>query len=417
METQKIITSPTYDNLGESGYRIVKGVLSEKKCQKLSDSIYREIIDLVFIRQGHPADPDDPDTPRLLVDQKFRVDELGEEAKRCPWRNGNTLTPIFTKSTGMIHSHFNPDILEGIIFNEELYKISAEINGTDKLAFITGPERVSLKPKGATDMPQHIDSNLFNNKVNYPFRIQSLITLQIDTEINPRDSGTFCVIPYFQHYWEFASHFFHPATGHPSFRFPKNTSGSRFFKLPTGKEGFDKKYLPHIKRYASIYADYLEKGEAAFDYYKVGPRAIQNCIKFFQTLIRKGIAVPSNSKGYIKKMKWTPIKLEPGDILYWHQHLPHRSLRNKSDIPRIVAYYNLFPVDENWFGSKEQKWVARQFRRGEFYYGTDYGNYPTKIVNIEEHKKLIEESKIEEIAEISKKTELRKKLSGQKNWH
>lgn len=393
----------SYDNLDENGYLVVENTLPKEDCDFLAKSIQNEILDLIFTRQGFDIDTEDPDTPRLLVDQRLRVEKLGEKARGCVWRKGCTLNPIFTKSTGMVDCHFIPDVMKKIIFNKKLYKISAKINGTEKLAFTTGPERVSLKPKGATDMPQHIDSNLFHEEVNYPFRIQSLIVLQNDTEIKTRDSGTLCVIPYFHLYWNFASRIFHPVTGIKGYRFPPNNS--RFFKLPTGKIGFDKYFLPFLRKCAKEYAEFLE-GNKESDY-----------LKYFKKYKKDGITVPPNSKGYLEKLDWTPIKLKPGDFVFWHQHLPHRSLRNKSDIPRIVAYHNLFPVTEEWYGSEEQKWVARQFRRGEFYYGVNNGRYPTHIVNIEEHEKLVEEGKIEKISKISKKTSLRRKLTGRENWY
>lgn len=404
---------PTYDNLNEGGYLIVDDVLDEETREMVREAIVSDAINLIFRKQGFEVDAADPESTLLLVDQTLREEKLGTRGKRCVWRGGNTLYPLINKTTGMVHIHFNSVVMEQVTFNEELYQLSARINGTPHLAFTSGPERVSIKAKGATSMDKHIDANPFDSGVNYPFRIQSLLVLDIDTVSAPKDSGTLCILPYFHHYWDFAGKLFHPKTGFFDCKFPEDKSThSRFFRLPKGRKSFDKVYLPQLKRYAAAYADFLEGTLDWKQAFGIGTGAHR---KFFEVCKKAGVVVPSNSRGYIEKMVWTPLPLKPGSIVFWHQHLPHFSLRNNSDTARVVAYYNLFPVDEDWWGTEEQLWVQRQFQRGEFYYGTDWGKYPTHIINKEEHEHLKLLGKIDDIAALSTTTAFRRKLSGQED--
>ena len=398
----------TYDNLNDAGYLVVKGVLSAKECEKLSKALIHATTDLVFTRQGFDVDPDDPTTLDLFMDQKLREKKLGETAKGAVWREGNTRQPLISKSCGMTHIHYNEELLERITYNERLYDAAAKVIGTPHLVHGDGPERFCIKPRGATDMPQHIDSNLFLDEVNYPYRIQSLVTIQIDEEISPRDSGTLCLLTYFHHYWDFARELFHPKTG--LVRFPELKS--RFFVLPTNKKDkkhFDLNYLPALKKHAKAYGFYLEGLRSADkdDFHE----------DFYEKLQKKGITVPPTDKKYLEKMDWTPVKLAPGDMVFWHQYLPHRSLRQRSKTPRICAYYNVYPVDEDWFGSPHQEWVQKQFQTCQFFYGVDAGRYPEKAVNIEEYEMLAEkEGEIARLAELSTLTEFRRRITGQESY-
>jgi hypothetical protein len=428
---------PSYDQLNEEGYLIVSTlkkhpefgysklfhdlaprsrsrehgipkIFSKEDLEEVATSIKKNAFELIFESQGYDVDAEDPESLKLFTDMKKRKEMLGEDAARAIWRGGNTLAPLIGKTTGMIHIHFNEDVQKRILFNKKLYKLSSYVNGTPYLSFITGPERVSIKAQGSTDMDSHMDSNPFYPSQNYPFRIQSLIVLEIDEHISPRDRGTLSIIPYFHHYWEFFGKAFHPVDGIEGYRFPPNTTKSRFFPLPKGKNNFDKIYLPKLKNLGKQYSKYL--------YHDILPES-KTLRRYFRRYKKEGISVPPNSKKYLEKMVWKPLPLKEGDIVFWHQHLPHRSLRNKSEIPRVVVYYNLFPVDEAWFGSEEAKWVAEQFETGKFYYGKDYGNYPKKVVNIEEYKSLKDNPKrLKKILAIFKKTELNRKLAGLEDW-
>lgn len=388
----------TYENLGKKGYLVVKNVLSQEDCRRLSSSLIKAVSELVFTRQGFDVDPTDPETLELFMDQKLRELKLGESGKTAVWRDGNTRQPLISKNCGMSHIHFNEDLLKTITYSEELYNTMSRIAGTPHLVHCAGPERFCLKPKGATDMPAHIDSNLFHKDVNYEFRIQSLVTLKMDTEISPRDSGTLCVIPYFHLYWDFAREIFHPQRGICKFPDIKG----RFFLLPTKKDqNFDKSYLPKLKEYASEYSLFL-KGSRGSDH-----------DDFYSTLEEKNIQIPHDK--YLEKMVWTPIQMKPGDMVFWHQYLPHRSLRQKSAIPRICAYYSVFPVDESWYGTPHQKWIKKQFEECKFFYGVDADKYPEKIVNVEEYEMMTKKD-IQRISKLSTITKIARRVTGQEDY-
>ena len=399
--------SPTYENLNEEGYLIIGGALDPDECKVLSKALVKATMEMVFDRQGYKVDSSDPKSLQLLTDMKYREKVLGENGKGIIYRDGNTRKPLVSKNCGMASMHYIEELLNLVTYNPKLYEESVKVSGTPYLVHSEGPERFAIKAPGATDMSQHIDANLFDrdNSVNYPFRIQSLITLSIDTNINARDSGTLCLLTYFHKYWDFARELFDPKTGISGCRFPEMKS--RFFVLPTNNKDnqhFDKNYLPSLKKHASEYSKYVE-GErgAAYD-------------SWYKKLHAKGVRVPESASGYLEKMDWKPIPLQPGDMIFWHQHLPHRSLRNRSNVPRICAYYSLYPVTRDWYATKQQKWVQRQFQTCEYYYGVNAGKYPTVPVNTEEIEMMKDGGKIDRIAALSTSTEFHRRITGQESW-
>jgi hypothetical protein len=399
--------SPIYDNLNEEGYLIIPEVLSNIECKILKDSLIKAAVELVFIKKGFNVDSKDPEAPKLFTDMKLRKSKLGETAGDAVWRNGNTRDPLISKNCGMINIHFNKELLNIITFNTLLYKEASKVMGTPYLVHSCGPERFSIKAPGSVDMPQHIDSNLFNDSINYNYRIQSLITIDVDNTISLRDSGTLCLLTYFHHYWEFARELFHPNSGLIPMK--EEMMKSRFFILPSDKQinnDFNRDYLPKLKKYASIYFLYLYK-EVKIENKKE--------LQFFEKIKTKKINFPKFP--YIEKMEWKPIKSKPGDIIFWHQYLPHQSLRNKSkSISRICAYYSLFPVTPEWYGTENQKWVEKQFNSCEFYYGANEGNYNITPKNIEELEILKKYKNIDNIVNKFNSTQFYKRISGRESW-
>ena len=404
------INEPTYKNLNEEGYLLLPGFLSREECRLLKEDLTRCTLDLVFTRQGFKVDYDDPKVLKLLTDMKFRKTKLGEKGGSVVWRNGNSREPLVSKNCGMTHIHFNETLLDNITFNTRLYDEASKIMGTKYLVHSYGPERFSIKAPGSVDMPQHIDANLFDDEVNYDFRIQCLATIDIDEEISERDSGTLCVLTYFHHYWNFARELFHPFRG--LFPMKVEMMKSRFFTLPNDKkdrDDFNRDYLPNLKKYGNLYTIYLSTEEIPSDLQKL-------CKNFFEMIKKKGITVPLNVK-YLEKMDWTPIKMEQGDVVWWHQYLPHQSLRNRSKkTSRIAAYYSVFPVKKGWYGSEHQKWVSKQFEKCEFYYGVDFGKFVTTPVNIEELEMIRESKKMKYISQKSKVSRFFRQISGQESW-
>lgn len=337
--------------LNSEGYLVIS-VLSSQKSQKTAKAIYRRIRKVTdtehLSRQSFYS---------CLVDQAERK-KMGVEI----WRDGNSRTPIISKSTGMSEQHYIPEVLESVAFNEKLYQVMSELYQTEKLVHRAGIEKICFKAPGASDMMKHIDRCLFEETVNYPVRYQCLVTLNISASTQPRDSGTICILVNFHHYTDFAAKIFDPHTGiHP---FPKEAP-SRFFKLPTG---FDKYYLPKLRKRIQEYTLNLDSKYS----------------KFYRQLRRDGVIVPEE----ILPLEWKVISGKVGEAIIWDQRLPHYSTRNRSKRARICAYYSVFPVDDEYYKSEERKWLTRQIKRLEFYYSVNYGSFDYKVKNPEEVKLL-----------------------------
>ncbi len=298
----------------------------------------------------------------------------------------------------MIDIYFNTDHLELVTLNKKLYQEAVKVYKTEKLVNL-GPERFSIKAQGSPDMPKHIDSNFFYNKVNYPVRIQGLVCLEVGDDVSPRDSGTLSVYKNFHHYWDFAGQLFHPKTG----LFPFPDLKSRFFVLPKGKKGWDKYYEPIFREHAEMYTRFL-----LFD---VPPNDSETA-DFFER-IRKTVKIPKR----LLPLGWEHVVLKPGDVVFWNQHLPHQSLRNKSKTPRIVSYYNLFPIGKEWYGSEEQLWTKKQFNEGKKFYSVNAGVYTYNCRNVEEFDHLEKTGAIKKINTKTQETSFRRKITGQEDWY
>jgi len=316
----------------------------------------------------------------------------------------------------MVDIHFQPEILEHVVFNPDVIKASAIVMDVpeEKLVYALGPERVSIKVKGAPAMKKHCDYNFFEqaSALNYPYRIQSLVTLDIDTTIESKHSGTLCILSYFDHFMPLASYVFNPISGIPSCRFPEKALASRFLDMPSN---FEKCYLKTFKQCVQIYLKSLQAHPV--DKFIGTPEDTAVFSTLFDIWHRQRIFYdrdPEILLNYLSNMDWTPIPAKPGDMIFWHQYLPHRSCANKSKIPRVVSYVNLYPAGPDWNDSYQQKWVAEQFRTAKSKYSTNAnGIKHSKHTNPEEYKDLADQGLIQDVVKLSQIDDTRKRSTGQ----
>lgn len=381
------------EQLKEAGYTVISQVYSKEECNRLATSITGEVIDIVFrdrnikFKDLQDLSTDNFKNLELLTDIRLREEKM--EHPEDIWRDCNSRNPIISKNCGIIDIHYNLDVLKLITTDKRLYELMAELYQSKELVHLDGPERVSVKSKGSVDMPQHIDSNLFYSEVNYPSRIQCLVCVSIDPQVqsNPEDSGTLSVLQNFHHYWDLAAELFHPKTG----LFPFPDSKSRYFLLP---KNFDKQYLPKLREHIRGYTDYLFR--------KVIPED-NKVLSFYQGISSK-VKVPEK----IKEIKWTAVICSPGDVICWDQKLPHRNVRNKFDIPRIVCYYSVFPVSKDRDVESVER-CGRMFSKNIFLEGNT-------LKNVEECKYIEKRDLKEKIQRIISKTKISRRLCGYSSW-
>src|SRR3990167_7094498 len=210
------------------GFVILKSPLSEEQRQKLVKSITDQVLYQVYGRKCINFDYEDPNhinsLSQALSDKKHRDNILGISATDTVWRKDNTRDPVWSKTTGMIDIHYNLDVLSLVALNPEVYATLSHYYGYSKLVHSVGIEKVCFKAAGSTAMEEHIDTNLFDDTVNYPCRLQALLCHQMDTEIAPKYSGSIEVLKHLQLYWYLARALFHPVYG--PVPFPKNSSSS-----------------------------------------------------------------------------------------------------------------------------------------------------------------------------------------------
>ena len=378
------------------GYRVYPSVYTPQEAATLRDAITTRAVELVFTNNEVQVDPDDPNTLKLFTDPKLRKELLADPT--MIWRNGNSRDPIISKSCGMIDIHFDPTVSRMVTFAERPYEIMTKVYGTPNLVHTQGPERVSIKAQGAVDMPKHIDSNPFYPEVNFPQRYQAFVVAECPApeEGSANKRGGLCLLTNFHHYYDFFGRMFHPHDG--PLDYPM--CDSRFFVLPASPkdESFDARHLPALEEYAKMYVDYLYNDEI--------PEA--EISSFFARIKKEGVVLPRK----LPELKWTPIQTSPGDMVVWDQRLPHYSLANTCETPRIVAYCSLFPVTEKWYHSEERKWTTEMFTKGEFYYTANAGVYPRRVRNPEEAASM----DLDEFRKIVKTSKNGLRLTGERSW-
>lgn len=72
-----------------------------------------------------------------------------------------------------------------------------------------------------------------------------------------------------------------------------------------------------------------------------------SCVAVFQNVIDEWLrALPSDvdAQTSIRQEKATAIDGKAGDLIIWHQPLPHGSSPNRAAAPRVVQYLNMFPM-------------------------------------------------------------------------
>lgn len=354
------------------GYTIYPKHIDLTTCQKLKDSCFEDLTNLIFRNYSDEKRPDlrEKDNWPILTSSFYRKENgfIDEDV----WNGGNSRKPHWSKNNGMFNVYYNRDCHRYIHFNPDTFLKVASLYGHNKIRLTRGMERlciklgeIKIKDKegknirypGSTDMPTHLDYHLFNDEINMDReRVQAFVCIEVDDEIDPRNSGGLQVIPYFHLYWDIAKRYFREDGKHPL----SVEEYKVFTPQPWGKQ-FNKelpKFNEFLKKlHGTISATSKEEAE-------------------YKDLLH---TLPAE----YRELKWTPLAIKKGDLVCWDQRLPHSSLRNKSSIPRIVSYVTFMPspskslgYDYEWEGSEQQKNLIEAIKSGKdgFHQGTNRDN-------------------------------------------
>jgi hypothetical protein len=289
------------------GWKIVP-VLKKRKCREISESIKNDIVNTTF---GLADELDNfnkcPNKWELFTNPQLREEYL--DNPKCIWKNNFTHKPYVSKSCGMANIFHNPLVREEILFNEEIINPILEEYGEEAI-YAKGTERVSIKVKGSTDMERHIDTNY----VNYEKRIQAFVTLEIDPSEDMKNKGSIEILSNFSNYFDYYPLFI---SKHPEYKGELTTTD----KLPVKLDKFFINSIDDFNTWLkeNFYTKKLTK-------------------KFLQ--FKEEHPIPPT----FQEIKWEYPPIKTGDLFIWDCRLPHRNTKNKSDIPRIVAYVSLYPI-------------------------------------------------------------------------
>lgn len=295
------------DRFSEKGWVKFEGVV--KGTEEICSSVVDDVMRVVFEPEGEMDNVKNcPQNKQLelLTDVSLRRKYLRNE--KCVWENGNSRKPKVSKNSGLCNLYHNPKVREKVLFNREIYRrvqfcYSSILGREVDLVYKNGPDRVSIKPPGATEMPKHID--IYLTRPVEQHRVQTVVTLQAAGQIC--DGSTELLEGYSSHfdagcYW-FGKH-------------------SEFFcsSLPQqlGKS-FDS-LLPEFNEWLNeFYAD----GHLSRSY---------DC------------PVPLPQKR--TSIRWIQPLVTAGDILCFDQRTPHRNTKNRSSVTRIAAFVSLYPTEQ-----------------------------------------------------------------------
>ena len=305
----------------EFGYVIVPNIIPNEQLGEVERSIVNETFQILY--RDIPADRRPPIDLNILTDPEMR--RTWHLPNTAIWRNGNSRQPIWSKNSGMINICYNPMVQKYIRYHPGIFNIIAALYGHSQIAYTKGPERVCLKPKGATDMPKHLDHHLFNALVNDEVnRVQAFVNISVPEDVPIKDSGTIQVIPHFHLYWPFAQRFFHKRI-------------EAFDVIPLLLPANFDHELDNFNFLLQELHSLVQNGKT---YGWVSMVEITKYLDLLHVLPSKYYA-----------LKWQVIKLQKGDLFCFDHRLPHANLRNRSLIPRIVAYVSYFEYTADWLTS------------------------------------------------------------------
>jgi hypothetical protein len=282
----------------------------------------------------------DDDILSLLTDSDLREKHLVNP--KSIWYNRNTRTPKVAKSTGLVNIFHNPLVREQILFNPNIYREICDLYG-ERAVYLYGPDRVGVKPSGATDMPRHIDCDLLSTKFvlaageeplsasTHPFqlrRIQAVACLACDE--NARANGGTKVLAGYHHYFALGSLFFAD-------------------KLKVSPPGAGRAFAPI--QVQKLFSDHLEEfRDYVASYYKEDKLRsyTRSPIRELRSLSREErVFIHSSLPESFVPFGWEKPKVSPGDVFCFDQRLPHRNTKNSSGVTRVVAYVSLYPTTQH----------------------------------------------------------------------
>lgn len=300
-------------------------VLELKECAKIANSILSEVYKMAF----RGVDLSEIEDPSLLLNDIDLRRKHGIQTD-IVWNEGNPRKPIVSKNGGFVNIYHNRLVRDLILFSEKIHYFVSQLYkavcgtlslaptacGEEEIAYTNGPDRVGVKSKGATDMPKHLDKHLFIDAPKLKARVQALVCLSVDEEMDPRNTGGIEILENFHHYFPLARIFF---------RGKFKTSDAIPQQLP-------KEFDENLDAFNAWITKILYSA-------KTGDTAKPKLI------LKKELREVLKANKFPEKqlfVKWVIPKVKVGDLFCFDTRLPHRNLRNKSTIPRVVAYVSYF---------------------------------------------------------------------------
>ena len=327
------ISEENIQSFKEKGYTIIKNIIP--KPHRIARSIIKEVKEVVFTSDEDQEvitklEEKEIDPLLLLVDNKLREKYL--ENPKSIWFNGNTRTPKISKNNGLINISQNIKVRDNILFNEDIYRVICQLytvltGKEEDCVYPNGPDRVCVKPKGATHMPKHIDCDIIcykekeeeENKTSQTcplsmYRVQTVTCLQIDTKA--KNNGRTEVLGGYNNYFHLGAYYFRKI-------FQNKT------EVPVVVQEVFSKHLDEFLEYVD-------------SFYKKGKLLSREKTPLKKERKLYQIIYDSLPKEQIE-IAWVQPQVNPGDIFCFDQRLPHRNTKNDSDIARVASFVSLYP--------------------------------------------------------------------------
>ena len=320
----------------QNGY-VIERVMDSKSADQIGNSVLEEALQMAFqgedltaIKQQLPAGAT---LSHLLNNAQLRAKYCNNP--KCVWQDGSTRTPILSKSCGMLNIYHNRLVRDNICFSPRVYNVISDLykalhTGEDQRpVYLLGPDRVGVKAKGATDMDRHLDKHLLyaHCPPGRPQRVQAFCCLRVGRPndkfgLDMRDLGSIEILQAFHSVFPLASIYFQTRVR------LNERARSKFVPQVLGREFDDA--LPAFLKWLREVVFVPEKLAQEVD-----AKQLQQILQHQRELGLLGDTCPD--------IRWVIPEIRAGDLFCFDHRLPHRNLRNKSPIERIVAYVSLFP--------------------------------------------------------------------------
>jgi len=262
------------------------------------------------------------------------------------------------KKTGKINLFLTTSITNNIRRSPIIYNLLSSLYGKQKLAFTNGLDPIIYKTKGSEDYPVTIDCKIFQQLETFdgldnPFHYCCFVCISLYQNsggvVDSRmEYGQISLLENFDYHYDFVRQLIDPRGKYP---------------IEKQKKGVDFNLLENLNIEA------INK-EIADNYNKSN---LEN-----RNVKETGMKNLDNAR----LLKWTTVKIQPGNILVFDCRLPYKISKNLTNTPAVYVPVSLRPIPNKWFASEKHSKLLNSVKNGKV---GDWDKRTFKDCNLDEY--------------------------------